>query len=92
MIAGMVKSGVDHETLLETYIHAINLVTSGRPDDLTVSIHMCRGNYKVCYPGCLQVLIFPDVRLCRAAFTSPKEVTNGLPSESSTRLMSMSST
>lgn len=55
MIGGMVKSGVDHETLLETYINAINLITSGRPDDLTVSIHMCRGNYKVYYPRRLQI-------------------------------------
>ena len=48
MIAGMQRSGVNHEALLETYIRAINLITRGRPKDLTASIHMCRGNYKVC--------------------------------------------
>jgi len=48
MITGMKKSGVDHEALLETYIRAINLITLGRPKNLTISIHMCRGNYKVC--------------------------------------------
>ncbi|KAF8168175.1 hypothetical protein B0H34DRAFT_684486 [Crassisporium funariophilum] len=46
MIAGMEKAGVDHEALLDTYIRAINVCTQGRPDDLTFSVHMCRGNYK----------------------------------------------
>lgn len=48
MIAGMEKAGVDHEALLDTYIRAINVCTQGRPDDLTVSVHMCRGNFKAC--------------------------------------------
>jgi len=47
MIAGMERAGVDHEALLDTYIRAINVITQGRPEDLTVSVHMCRGNYKV---------------------------------------------
>jgi hypothetical protein len=47
MIAGMEKAGVDHEALLDTYIRAINVITQGRPEDLTVSVHMCRGNFKV---------------------------------------------
>ncbi|TEB35186.1 UROD/MetE-like protein [Coprinellus micaceus] len=38
--------GVDHEALLDTYIRAINVCTQGRPDDLNVSVHMCRGNFK----------------------------------------------
>ncbi|TFK30331.1 UROD/MetE-like protein [Coprinopsis marcescibilis] len=46
MISGMEGAGVDHEALLDTYIRAINLCTEGRPDDLTVSVHMCRGNFK----------------------------------------------
>lgn len=46
MISGMEKSGVDHEALLDTYIRAINVCTQGRPDDLNVSVHMCRGNFK----------------------------------------------
>jgi len=41
----MNDAGVDHETLLDTYIRAINIVTQGRPHDLTIGIHMCRGNY-----------------------------------------------
>lgn len=46
MITGMEQAGVDHEALLDTYIRAINVVTQERPDDLTFSVHMCRGNYK----------------------------------------------
>ncbi|KAG6842269.1 hypothetical protein C0991_000239 [Blastosporella zonata] len=46
MIADMEKAGVDHEALLDTYIRAINVCTQDRPADLTVGVHMCRGNYK----------------------------------------------
>ena len=47
MIIGMEKAGVDHEALLDTYIRATNIITQGRPDDLTIGVHMCRGNFKV---------------------------------------------
>lgn len=47
MITGMERAGVDHEALLDTYIRAINIITQGRPDDLTIGVHMCRGNFKV---------------------------------------------
>lgn len=47
MIVGMEKAGVDHEALLDTYIRAINVITQGRPSDLTIGVHMCRGNFKV---------------------------------------------
>lgn len=47
MIIGMEKAGVDHEALLDTYIRAINVITQGRPNDLTIGVHMCRGNFKV---------------------------------------------
>lgn len=56
MITGMERSGVDHEALLDTYIRAINFVTRGRPDDLTISLHMCRGNYKVCVQSTSEIL------------------------------------
>ncbi|KAF9481015.1 UROD/MetE-like protein [Pholiota conissans] len=46
MIVGMERAGVDHEALLDTYIRAINVITEGRPEDLMISVHMCRGNYK----------------------------------------------
>jgi hypothetical protein len=51
MIAGMEKAGVDHEALLDTYIRAINVCTQGRPNDLTIGVHMCRGNFKVGIPS-----------------------------------------
>ena len=47
MIIGMEKVGVDHEALLDTYIRAINVITQGRPKDLNIGVHMCRGNFKV---------------------------------------------
>ncbi|RDB28953.1 Uncharacterized protein YxjH [Hypsizygus marmoreus] len=46
MISEMEEAGVDHEALLDTYIRAINVCTQDRPDDLTVGVHMCRGNFK----------------------------------------------
>ena len=46
-IMGMEKAGVDHEALLDTYIRAINVITQGRPKDLTIGVHMCRGNFTV---------------------------------------------
>ena len=47
MIVGLEKAGVDHEALLDTYIRAINVITQERPHDLTIGVHMCRGNFKV---------------------------------------------
>ncbi|KAK0245565.1 hypothetical protein EDD85DRAFT_783439 [Armillaria nabsnona] len=41
----MKEMGVDSETLLDTYIRAINVTTQDRPDDLVISVHMCRGNF-----------------------------------------------
>ncbi|KAF9455097.1 UROD/MetE-like protein [Macrolepiota fuliginosa MF-IS2] len=46
MIAQMEATGVDHEALLDTYIRAINICTAERPNDLTISVHMCRGNFR----------------------------------------------
>ncbi|KAG6873566.1 hypothetical protein C0992_008618, partial [Termitomyces sp. T32_za158] len=46
MISQMEEAGVDHEALLDTYIYAINVCTRDRPSDLTVGVHMCRGNFK----------------------------------------------
>lgn len=43
----MREAGVDPEKLLDTYIRSINVCTQGRPSDLRVGLHMCRGNYKV---------------------------------------------
>ena len=34
------------EGLLETYARLINRAIAGRPDDMTVSMHLCRGNFR----------------------------------------------
>jgi methionine synthase II (cobalamin-independent) len=48
MLAGMAAytPPVDSDALLDTYIRAINACTRGRPKDLIVSVHACRGNFK----------------------------------------------
>lgn len=74
MIVGMEKAGVDHEALLDTYIRAINVITEGRPDDLIMSLHMCRGNYKVSVSCFIQALGFTPLA-CRVAFITQKEGT-----------------
>jgi methionine synthase II (cobalamin-independent) len=57
MISGMEKAGIDHEVLLNTYIRAINLCIEDRPSDLTVGVHVCRGNFTVSFEFALH--IFP---------------------------------
>ena len=47
MIQGMEEKGIDHEALLNTYIKAYNDCLKGRPRDMTVGLHLCRGNFKV---------------------------------------------
>ncbi|KAF4572981.1 UROD/MetE-like superfamily protein [Pleurotus pulmonarius] len=46
MISEMQKAGVNPDALLDTYIRAINLCVQDRPSDLTIGLHMCRGNFK----------------------------------------------
>ena len=46
MITGMEERGVDHAALLNTYINAYNLCLKDRPKDMTVGLHLCRGNFK----------------------------------------------
>ncbi|KAF7303598.1 Methionine vitamin-b12 [Mycena indigotica] len=38
-------AGINPDSLLDLYIHAINLCTRDRPRDLNVAIHLCRGNF-----------------------------------------------
>jgi methionine synthase II (cobalamin-independent) len=42
----MEEKGVDHEGLLDTYIRAYNKCIEGHPPDMTVGLHLCRGNFK----------------------------------------------
>lgn len=44
--AQMVARGEDPDDLVVRYRDAMNAVIAGRPDDLIVSTHMCRGNFR----------------------------------------------
>ena len=46
MRAGAVDRGDDPDELPRTYAALINRVIDGRPDDLTVAVHLCRGNFR----------------------------------------------
>ncbi|GAB3169039.1 5-methyltetrahydropteroyltriglutamate--homocysteine S-methyltransferase [Telluribacter humicola] len=46
MRAAAQERGEDPNELPRTYASLINSVIDGRPDDLTVGIHLCRGNYR----------------------------------------------
>jgi 5-methyltetrahydropteroyltriglutamate--homocysteine methyltransferase len=42
----MASKGEDAEHLHETYIRHINEALAGRPDGLTITTHLCRGNFR----------------------------------------------
>jgi 5-methyltetrahydropteroyltriglutamate--homocysteine methyltransferase len=46
MRAAAAERGEDPNELPRTYASLINSVIDNRPDDLTVGIHLCRGNYR----------------------------------------------
>jgi 5-methyltetrahydropteroyltriglutamate--homocysteine methyltransferase len=46
MRAGAVERGDDPDALPHAYAELINGAISGRPNDLAVGIHLCRGNYR----------------------------------------------
>lgn len=46
MRAAAAERGEDPNELLRTYASLINSVIDDRPEDLMVSIHLCRGNYR----------------------------------------------
>lgn len=46
MRAAAIERGDDPNELPRTYTALINSVIDGRPDDLTVVIHLCRGNFR----------------------------------------------
>jgi 5-methyltetrahydropteroyltriglutamate--homocysteine methyltransferase len=45
-IAGLVARGEHVENLLQTYGSIINRAIEGRPADMTISMHLCRGNFR----------------------------------------------
>ena len=49
MRQGAVDRGDDPDELPRTYAALINAALEGRPDDLTVAVHLCRGNFRSTY-------------------------------------------
>ncbi|MGB8107070.1 MAG: hypothetical protein WCF47_22610 [Pseudolabrys sp.] len=45
------ESGSDPDLLVDLYVNAINRAVAGCPPDLTIGVHMCRGNFKGHYLG-----------------------------------------
>ncbi|CCM03870.1 uncharacterized protein FIBRA_06021 [Fibroporia radiculosa] len=46
MLKGMEERGIDHVAMLDLYCKVYNACLEGRPADMTVGIHLCRGNFK----------------------------------------------
>jgi len=46
MLKGMEEQGIDHQALLDLYCRVYNACLDGRPADMTVGVHLCRGNFK----------------------------------------------
>ncbi len=46
MIKGMEEMDIDHTAVLDTYIRAYNKILEDRPADMTIGLHLCRGNFK----------------------------------------------
>ena len=45
-IAGLKARGEHVDDLLDIYADLINRAIEGRPDDMTISMHLCRGNFR----------------------------------------------
>lgn len=43
------KAGGNPDQLVDLYVEAINQAVKGKPDGVTVGVHVCRGNYKGMY-------------------------------------------
>jgi len=46
MIEGMKQVGIDSNTVLDTYIKLYNDCLEGHKSDMTIGLHLCRGNFK----------------------------------------------
>ncbi|KAI5480376.1 5-methyltetrahydropteroyltriglutamate-homocysteine S-methyltransferase [Pseudohyphozyma bogoriensis] len=46
MLAGMKAAGIDSDAMLDSYIKLYNDCIEGKPKDMTVGVHLCRGNFK----------------------------------------------
>jgi len=50
-VQGVKDRGDDPKKMGETYADLINAAMSGAPSDMTITMHLCRGNYKSTYMG-----------------------------------------
>ena len=46
MLVGMKEAGEDSDALLDRYIQLYNDCLASRPDDMTIGLHLCRGNFR----------------------------------------------
>lgn len=49
--AKVICAGGNPDELVRLYVDAINEAVKGRPAEMVVGVHMCRGNYKGMYPS-----------------------------------------
>ena len=66
--AQMTARGDDPDTLGELYADLINTAMSDIPPDMTITMHMCRGNYKSTYMGAggyekVQEILFGKIKV-----------------------------
>jgi methionine synthase II (cobalamin-independent) len=45
MLDGMKEEGTDSAAILDSYIKLYNDCIEGHPADMTVGVHLCRGNF-----------------------------------------------
>lgn len=50
MLAGMKAEGIDSDAMFDSYIKLYNDCLEGRPADMTVGVHLCRGNFSTALP------------------------------------------
>jgi len=46
MLEGMREEGTDSEAILDLYTRVYNGILKGHPRDMTIGLHLCRGNFK----------------------------------------------
>ena len=83
MLQGMEEQGVDSKALLALYFKVYNDIIADHPDDMTVGIHLCRGNFKVRRIFSQNLPEVADGRNVHRVITSARVAMTGLPPHSS---------
>jgi hypothetical protein len=66
MLDGLAELNIDDKKLLNLYMKVYNDILSGRPKDLRIGVHICRGNYKVTFVITCILRFSPFTFNCRA--------------------------